>query len=93
MAVFDGAAAGGGVGLAGLAVVRLAEGFAEGAEARWVLVIELREEGGMHMLGLVSPMLACAKPTTKVWLPGMALGLTDAGVPVSQSLKKRQGNK
>lgn len=33
VAVLDGAAAGGGVGLAGLAVIRLAGGFAKGAEA------------------------------------------------------------
>jgi hypothetical protein len=88
MAVFDGAAAGGGVGLAGLAVVRLAGGFAEGAEARRLSAIELRGEEGTHMFGLVSPTLACAKPATKVWLPGMAFGSTDAGVPLSQALKK-----
>jgi hypothetical protein len=46
MAVFDGAGAGGGVALAGLAIVWLAGGFTEGAEARWALPIELRGEGG-----------------------------------------------
>jgi hypothetical protein len=64
-----------------------AEAEEEGAEAERALARFEREEEGKdtHVFGLVSPTLACAKPATKVWCPGIAFGSTDAETWVSPS--------